>query len=49
MKELRKDKQLFETLVKNANDIEQAGNTLAKLSNEEKEAIYGKAIAIIEK
>jgi hypothetical protein len=48
MKELRKDKQLFETLVKNANDIEQAGNTLAKLSNEEKEAIYGKAIAIIE-
>jgi hypothetical protein len=48
MKELRKDKQLFETLVKNANDIEEAGNTLAKLSNQEKEAIYGKAIAIIE-
>jgi hypothetical protein len=48
MKELRKDKQLFETLVRNANDIEEAGNTLAKLSNEEKEAIYGKAIAIIE-
>jgi len=48
IKVLRKDKELFETLVKNANDIEQAGNTLAKLSNEEKEAIYGKAIAIIE-
>lgn len=48
IKILRKDKELFETLVKNANDIEQAGNTLAKLSNEEKEAIYGKAIAIIE-
>lgn len=48
MKELRKDKELFETLVKNATDIEEAGNTLAKLSNQEKEAIYGKAIAIIE-
>lgn len=48
IKILRKDKELFETLVKNATDIEQAGNTLAKLSNEEKEAIYGKAIAIIE-
>lgn len=48
MKILRKDKELFETLVRNANDIEEAGNTLAKLSNQEKEANYGKAIAIIE-
>lgn len=48
LKELRKDQELFETLVKNANDIEEAGNTLAKLSNQEKEAIYGKAIAIIQ-
>jgi adenylate kinase family enzyme len=48
LKELRKDQELFETLVKNANDIEEAGNTLAKLSNQEKEVIYGKAIAIIQ-
>jgi len=48
MKILRKDRELFETLVKNATDIEQAGNTLAKVSNQEKEANYGKAIAIIE-
>lgn len=48
IKEMRKDRELFATLVKNATDIEKAGNTLAKMTNEEKEAIYGKAIAIIE-
>jgi hypothetical protein len=48
MKDMRKDRELFATLVKNATDIEKAGNTLAKMTNEEKEAIYGKAIAIIE-
>lgn len=48
IKEIRKDKALFETLVKNATEIEEAGNTLAKLTNQQKEEIYGKAIAIIQ-
>jgi hypothetical protein len=48
IKEIRKDKTLFETLVKNATEIEEAGNTLAKLTNQQKEEIYGKAIAIIQ-
>jgi len=48
IKEIRKDKVLFETLVKNATEIEEAGNTLAKLTNQQKEEIYGKAIAIIQ-
>ena len=48
IKDIRKDKTLFETLVKNATEIEEAGNTLAKLTNQQKEEIYGKAIAIIQ-
>lgn len=48
IKEIRKDRDLFATLVKNASEIEEAGNTLAKLTNQEKEEIYGKAIAIIQ-
>lgn len=48
IKEMRKDRDLFATLVRNAEEIEEAGNTLAKLSNQEKEEIYGKAIAIIQ-
>lgn len=48
IKEMRKDRDLFATLVKNASEIEEAGNTLAKLTNQQKEEIYGKAIAIIQ-
>ncbi len=48
IKEIRKDRELFATLVKNADEIEEAGNTLAKLTNQQKEEIYGKAIAIIQ-
>lgn len=47
MSVIKNDKQLFKSLVENADKIEESGNVLNKINNQSNEAIYAKAIQII--
>ena len=47
MSVIKNDKQLFKSLIENADKIEESGNVLNKLNNQSNEAIYAKAIQIV--
>jgi ubiquinone biosynthesis protein COQ9 len=47
MSVIKNDKQLFKSLIENADKIEESGNVLNKVNNQSNEAIYAKAIQII--
>jgi len=47
-KQLRKDKNAFQNLIKNADRLEDEGNQLAKLANERRASDDGKAISLLQ-